>query len=168
MPKSKTNPKRRDNVNAFKEKVKNKKMTQETNQPQIPEIRQVPIWKSQTEISMNGLEFEAIFNFINSAQGAYGAVQSIMNKNILNGNVQLDYEKLNEDKTQYVPMTDEEKAPHKAEFEQMITALKAQATNMVKRQDEHLEPDAPKQETKVVNLNQIVDPNGTPVSSDNQ
>lgn len=159
MPKSKNRKEHKTKVQKFK----NKNTMSQQNQQVGPEpIRQVPVWKSQDPIEMNGLEFEAIYNFINSVQGAYAAVQSIMNKNIISGKVQLNFEKLNETKTDYVPMSEEEQAPHKAEFQKVLDAAKAQAASMVKRQDYHLEPDS---QEGVPHLDGLVDANGQPVSS---
>lgn len=164
MPKSKTDPKRKDNVKRFKENQKQKNMPQELPQPDP--IRQVPVWKSTQNIEMNGLEFEAIFNYINAAQGAYGAIQSILQRNILNGGVDIAFEKLNEEKTGYVSMTAEEQAPHKAEVAKMINALKSQAAKMVRREDLHLEPPVPSDSQEGVPfIDALVDTNGNPVSS---
>ena len=163
MPKSKTDPKRKDNVKRFKENQKRKNMSQQLPKPDP--IRQVPVWKSTQNIEMNGLEFEAIFNYINAAQGAYGAVQSILQRNILNGGIDIAFEKLNEEQTAYVPMTDEEQAPHKAEVAKMLEALKSQAANMVRREDLDLEPQ-PNSQEGVPFIDALVDPNGNPISNE--
>lgn len=85
-------------------------------------VREVPVWKSQDVIEMTGADFEVIYNFIMNAQGAFLAAQGIMNRNLVNGTIQLDFEKFEDGK--YVPMTDEEKAPYKEQFEIAVTAAK--------------------------------------------
>lgn len=131
MPQAKKNKDRKENLNAFKEKqkLKTKIMSevQQQNAPQAAPVRQVPVWKSNEKLEILGVEFEAIYNYINSIQGAYAAVQGIMNRNILNGKVQIDFEKLNEDQTAYVPMSEEEKAPHVAEVTATLEVLRKQA-----------------------------------------
>ena len=160
--------KHRKNHKQKLEKFKNKQKMSNNNQQEqtLPKVRQVPIWKSQETIEMNGLEFQQIFNFINSVEGAYAACQSIMNKNILKGTVQIDFEKLNEDQSAYVPMTDEEKAPHTKEVNDTLNNLKAQSAKMVRREDLHLEP---KSQENVPVLEEefgvLVDMNGNKIES---
>lgn len=160
MAKSKTDPTRKAKVVKFKENQKKQNMSQQTAQPDP--IRQVPQWKSTDTITLNGLEFEAIYNFINGVQGAYGAMQSVMQRNIVDGTIKIGFEKLNDEKTAYVPMTDEEQAPHKAQFDEMLNKLKAQAAGMVKREDEHLEPES---QEGLPHIDAIVDVEGNPVTS---
>ena len=152
MSVSKRNKDRKGNLEKFKKKQKEKFMNDQQN-IEIPEIRPRPIWSSTAKIEVSGLEFEAIYNFINSVQGAYGAVQSVMNKNILSGNIQLDFEKLNQDKTAYVEMTEEEKAPHKAQYAAVLEAAK----NRLETQEPLETVDStvfeePKQEGKIIQM----------------
>ena len=99
----------------------------EQNVPQMPPVQEVPTWSPKANIEMNGAEFETVFNFIASAQNAMMAVQSVMNKNILNGTVKLSFNKLVTDtngKQSYVPMTPEESAPYEADLAKMIEQIK--------------------------------------------
>lgn len=117
---------RNNKVKQFKEKQKQKIMNQE-----LQNVRPIPVWKSTDKIELSGLEFEVINNFINSVQASYGAIQSVMNRNILSGVISLDFEKLNEDKTAYVEMSDEEKAPHIAEYQKILEAARLQKAGLV-------------------------------------
>ena len=118
---------RKNKLNSVKQKLKTQVMNQNV---QAKPVREIPVWKSHETIEMLGFEFEAIFNYINGAQAAYAAVQNIMNRNLVNGKVELDFEKLSEDGTSYVPMTEDEKAPHKEQFKVAIEAAKAKAQEL--------------------------------------
>lgn len=129
MPQAKKDKSRKSNLEAYKQKQKLKTQIMSENQvPQPAPIRQVPVWKSSEILEITGLEFEAIYNYINSVQGAYAAMQSVMNRNILSGKVNIDFEKLNDTQSAYVPMSDEEKAPHLAEVQATLDALRKQST----------------------------------------
>lgn len=129
MPQAKKDKSRKENLEKFKQKqkLKNQIMSETQQLPQPAKVRQVPIWKSNEKLEILGVEFEAIYNYINSVQGAYAAMQGVMNRNILNGKVQIDFEKLNDEQTAYVPMSDEEKAPHLAEVQATLDALRKQS-----------------------------------------
>ena len=132
MAKSRKDPSRKENLEAFKNKQKLKTQIMSENQvPQPAEIRQQPVWKSNEILEITGLEFEAMYNYINSVQGAYAAMQSVMNRNILSGKVNIDFEKLNDSKTAYEPMSAEEKAPHLAEVQATLDALRKQSAGIV-------------------------------------
>jgi hypothetical protein len=164
MAKSRNRKDHKEKVEKFKDS-QNQKLRQmaEIQQPQIPEVREVPIWSSNQTIEMNGLEFQAIFNYINNVQGAYGAIQSIMNKNIINGNVKLSFEKLNEDKTDYVPMTDDEQKPHIEQFEKMLDAMRNQAQRIA--EDAVQLPPVSDSQEGVPFIDGLVDANGNQISS---
>lgn len=121
MPKSKNRKDHKQKLNQFK--TKQKQMSNE-QQFEIPAVRNVPVWANDAKIEMNGFEFEAIFNGLMQIQAAQQAVNGIMSRNILSGNIQMDFEKISDDKQSYVPMTEEEKAPYKAEFEKAVEAAK--------------------------------------------
>lgn len=176
MSKAKRDNSRKENLIKFKEKQKTKKRMSEDQKlpsevPQLPEVRNVPVWDSQETISMNGLEFEAIFNFINGVSAAYSAVSSIMNKNILTGAVKMSFEKLTADKSAYVAMTEEEQAPYLAEFESAIAGVKSQLANIEKGAAPYYEtadqkeqyPEPPSQEG-LPQLDALVDADGHEVN----
>lgn len=132
MSQAKKDKSRKSNLEAYKQKQKLKNQIMSENQvPQPAPIRQVPVWKSSEILEITGLEFEAIYNYINSVQGAYAAMQSVMNRNILSGKVNIDFEKLNDTQSAYVPMSDEEKAPHLAEVQATLDALRKQSSGVV-------------------------------------
>lgn len=108
------------------QKLKQRKQTQmnEQNQFEVPAVRSVPVWDNNAEIVMTGFEFEAIFNNLMALQTAQQAVNGIMSRNIINGVIQMDFEKISDDRQSYVPMTEEEKVPHRAEFAKAIEAAK--------------------------------------------
>lgn len=140
MSKAKTNPSRKDKLDNFKQsqKLKNKNMS-EANQPQLPEVRQIPIWSTNTEITMNGLEFQAIYDAMASMQQAAAVLQGIVTRSIIEEKIKLDFEKLDPTSNTYVAMSDEEKAPH-AEQVQIIL-------NQIREKNS-----VPKEEAKVVTL----------------
>lgn len=165
MPKSRRDKKRKQKLRDYKtvkqiEKQIVKQMStqesQQNGQSQLtaPPIRQVPQWKSNEPIDMLGIEFEAIFNYIASASAANAAVQAIMNRNILNGKVKVTFEKLSPDGEAYVPMSDDEQAPLKAEFDNLIAQIKQKAAEQESQS---------KQQAPVV---QLVDSAGEPVQSE--
>ena len=134
MPKSRKNKERNKQLQNFKNK---KKMNQEnTRIPQMPEVRQVPVWANDAKIEMTGFEWEAIQNAIVYAQMGAQATQSVMSRNIMNGVIKMDFEKLNPQTLEYEPMTDEEKKPYQEEFQQAIINIKLAAE---KRAQEILE-----------------------------
>ena len=79
--------------------------------PPMPEIRTVPKWDSTAEIVITGLEWELIYNTLLNTQGALQASQAVMSRNIVNGQIKLDFEKLNSKTLQYEEMPEDEKAP---------------------------------------------------------
>ena len=151
MPVSKHRKNHKKQVEKFKQKQKS--MTTEQT-PQLPEVRNFPVWKSSETLELNGMEFEAIFNFVNGAAKAYEACQSIMNKGLLNGTIKMAFEKLVtiDGEPSYERMTDEESAPLVKEFEDMITNIK----NGI--------PQLQPQEESIPRLDAIVDAYGNPVA----
>ncbi len=71
--------------------------------PQMPEVRNVPVWASDAEIVLTGFEWEAIQNALVQVQIAQQAAQSVMSRNIISGVVKMDFEKLNPQTLQYEP-----------------------------------------------------------------
>lgn len=120
MPKSKN----RKNHNTKLNKYKNQKNMSE-QQYEIPEVRNIPIWANDAVIPITGVEFEAIFNNLMSLQTAQQAVNGIMSRSILDGIIQMDFERYDKEKKDYVPMSEEAKAPYKADFAKAVAAAKA-------------------------------------------
>lgn len=109
------------------EKVVNEDVAQ-TPQPQIPpmpELRVVPRWAPDAKISITGIEWEAIQNGLANIQIALQASQAVMTRNIVEGTILVDIEKLNPQNLQYEQMTDEEKAPHLEQLRKQIEAAHA-------------------------------------------
>lgn len=126
MPKSKVNKAREKKVNNFKNKIKQQQMNQ-SNIPQLPPVRNIPVWASDAKIEITGFEWEAIQNGLVQTQIMQQAAQSVMSRNIVNGVIKMDFEKLNPQTLQYEPMTEEEKAPHIEEFNKLIESVKSAA-----------------------------------------
>lgn len=122
MAKSKRDNSRKKNLENFKQSQKTKVTSMNGEQPTT--VRQVPVWNASTVIEMTGLEFQAIYEFIANAQAAQQALASVMSKNILKGKINLDFEKQDENGN-FVPMSDEEKAPHAEQLKVMLEQLKA-------------------------------------------
>lgn len=152
-------------------------------QPQLPEVREIPTWKSSDTIEMKGAEFESLYNFINELnyimQGAFGAAQAIMQRNIVNGVIDVNFEKLvTEDGVpSYQPMSEDEAAPHKAKFKESIAEIKAKVAEAVEKmkigtQDGEYQPgpllDAIVDQNGNVagEVPQIVDAIGNPIASE--
>lgn len=132
MPQSKNRKNHKTQVNKFKNKIK-QQMSEAQNaaQQQIPPVRSVPVWANDAVIKMSGLEFEAMYNTLMQMQLAQQAANSIMSKNILDGTIQMDFEKLSDDKQSYVPMTDEEKAPHVEQFAMALEAARRPQSQII-------------------------------------
>jgi len=157
MSKSKNRSNHKEKVNNFK--LKNKAMSTTTQQQESNEpIRNTPIWKGEDKIEMNGAEFEHIFNYISNVNGAYMAIQSVMNKNIINGTIKMQYEKLNPNTGQYETLTGEDAKPYEDEFDTMVNAVKSQNNGS----------QPTKQEEKVERLDAIVNENGVPFSEEDR
>lgn len=145
------------NRKEHKTKVKQSKERQmsEQNKPfEIPEVRNVPVWANDAIIEMKGFEFEALFNGLMQIQTAQQAVNGIMSRNVLNGTIKMDFEKFDKTKQEYVPMSDEEKAPYVKNFEDAVEAAKKP---QVAETNAPLIQEAP---------TQFVTPDGVPVSSE--
>lgn len=90
MPESKTDKKRKQKLVNYKNKVK-KQMSDQNQNQQIPEIRSYPIWNSQETIEVSGLEWEAIYNYINIARQAVVAGESVMQRNTQSGKITMKF-----------------------------------------------------------------------------
>ncbi len=92
--------------------------------PGLPEVRNFPVWKGDDLIEVSGAEWEAVNNFIDQAQGALYAVNSVMSRNIVKGTIKMKFEKLNKATLSYEPMTAEEEAPYQEELAKAIESAK--------------------------------------------
>jgi len=91
MSQSKTNKSHKERVKNFKQNIKNQRKMSEVNIPESPIAQQYPVWNSKDSIEMNGLEFEAIYNFLNLFRNAVMAGESILQKNLENGKIHFTY-----------------------------------------------------------------------------
>lgn len=133
-----------------------------SNQPQIPQmppVRNIPVWSPQAKIELTGYEWEAIQNGLVQVQVMQQVAQGVMSRHIVNGTIKMDFEKLNAQTLQYEPMTDEEKAPHQEEFAKLIETVKAglneqaQAeTSIVTPNGVPATPENVKEEAKIITL----------------
>lgn len=121
MANSKHRPKH--SIQLSKRKTKQKQMNQQ-NTPTMPEVRSIPTWASDAKIELTGLEWDAIQNGLTNIQIAQQASQAVMSRNIVSGVIGLDYEKLDPATLQYVPMTDEEKAPYIDNLNKALEAIR--------------------------------------------
>lgn len=118
MPKSRKDPKRTKNLKTYK----NKKRTM--NQQSLPEVRNIPVWKSTDIIPVTGQEFEAIHNSFSQLQLGLAALQSVVSRNLVDGPITMDFQKLNPQTLQYEDMAPDEKAKYTAEFAELVEAFK--------------------------------------------
>lgn len=138
MAKSKTDKKRKNKVKEYKKKMSKKEEVKNVEMPTaeqqgLPEVREVPTWPPTAELTIMGREFELLYNGVNELgnlmnQGMstlYSVAQSVMQSNIANGNVTVNFEKLTEQDNQpvYVPMTDEEAAEPRKQLEEFIQKI---------------------------------------------
>lgn len=171
MPKSRVNKDRKEKVKDYKtikqiEKqiLKNNSMaeTPQDNAPQgVPEqlkVRSVPKWKGNEILEITGIEFEGLYN--GSIKQSAAFLDSVMNRNVVNGKIHVDFEKINEDGTDYEEMTEEEQAPFKKEFNQWLDSIRNHKPNQSEtpKQDEVPSQaptpaeDAPKEQAVVLDM----------------
>ena len=105
-------------------KFKNSRKMSENKNLTMPSIRNVPIWDGNAKFEVYAFEWEAIQNGLVNIQLAQQAAQSVMSRNILNGVVRMDFEKLNPQTLQYEPMDDEEKKEYADQFNETIESFK--------------------------------------------
>lgn len=128
MSKAKTDPNRKGKLENFKQSQKSKTQSMsEVNQPQLPEVRQIPVWSSKETIEMNGVEFQAIYEAMATIQQTAMVLQNIVTRNIMNEKIRLDFEKLDPSTNSYVQMTEEEKAPHAEQVRLILNELREKA-----------------------------------------
>lgn len=148
MPISKNRKNHKQKLNNFKQKTKIN-MSNQQLPPQMPPVRNIPTWPSDAKIELTGFEWEALQNALVQMQVAQQVGQAVMSRNIINGVISMDFEKLNPQTLQYEPMTEEEKAPHREELAKLIDGLKTS------------------QETLTNPESTILNQDGEPATSDN-
>lgn len=122
---SKGKKEHRKRVKKFQETIKNKinKMEQKMN---LPQVREVPVWNRETEMAITGAELELLYNYISSVSGAYSAAQSIMQRNILNGNIKVEFDELQsrpDGSFEYVRLTGEKADAQKKQFDELLKQI---------------------------------------------
>lgn len=152
MAKSKTNKLRKDKVNNYKKQHK-KELIMSQVQNNLPEVREVPTWNPNEKIEVTGVEFEMIYNGVTQLQSIFAAAQSIMSRNLLNGKIRMNFEKLVDGN--YVPMSEEEQAPRREEYQKLINSILSQQANAEAAQ-QPVDESMPEELTPV-------DENGVPV-----
>ncbi len=192
MPTSKRTGDSKNRLNNFKNKIKKQKSMQENTQQneqmnpnQLPNFREVPTWRANDDLSLKGIEFEKIYNSIQDLQyliqGLFGAANAVMQRNIFDEKIDVRFEKLGvvtapdgSEVQDYVEMTEAEQAPHKEQFKQLVTSLKANQAKAVEEALSKTGQEGVPSINDIVNVDGeparaaeqgIVDVNGTPISS---
>lgn len=188
MPKSKTDKSRKDKLNNYKQTKKMNKtenqaaVPQQANPNQLSPVREVPVWKSTDTIEMKGIEFETLYNGVNEMnylmQGMFAACQAILQRNLVNGTIGVNFEKL-VDKTNpegqayqdYEMMSEEEAAPHRTNFNELLEGIRgkvaeAMANAQISQEGVPSIHDIVDADGNVPGVTpKIVDPSGRPVES---
>lgn len=129
MSVSKHNKTHKQRVNNYKQTIKQtrQKMNEQTQQPnaqQLPPVRSLPVWANDATIKLTGYEWEAIHNGLSQIQIAQQAAQAVLSRNIVDGVINVEFEKLDPTTLQYIPMTEEEKAPYRENLKATIEQIK--------------------------------------------
>lgn len=116
----------KEKLNKYKNNLKNmsKQQTTKPNAQQYPPIRNVPTWDKDANIVIKGYEWEIIYNGIASMQMLLQAASSVMSRNITDGVIDMDFEKLDPATLTYVEMSPEEKAPYLEDFNKMVQQMR--------------------------------------------
>jgi hypothetical protein len=173
MAVSKQDKTRKQKLNNFKNKQKrmNEQQTNTAGQQipnqQLPEVREVPFWSSNDDLTIKGIEYETMYNGIMQMteilQGVFGAAQSVMQRNLLEDRIKVRFEKLSETTLEdgttvpdYIPMTEEEQRPHLENFNSLVAKVKqdrdAAMKSALDSAQEHIQ-----------SLNEIVNVDGEPI-----
>lgn len=137
MPNSKHRKKHKEQNLKFKQKTK--EMSTKNQMPQMPEVQSIPTWAPNAEIKVTGAEWEAIQNGLTTIQLAQQAAQAVMSRALVEGTIKMDFEKLDPQTLTYVPMTDEEKAPHAENFQKAIDNVKKAMEAQIEEQKPTIE-----------------------------
>jgi hypothetical protein len=136
MPTSRHRKKHKAKTVIYKQQNKLKTMSEQPQAQGLPEVRQRPYWNSHETLELSGLEFEYIYNAFQPLTNAFAALNSILNNNIVKGKILVGFEKLVTDPAgvpNYVPMTEEEQAPYKAEFNKVLEAARQAAEQVTSK-----------------------------------
>lgn len=164
MSQSRKDPKRAQKLINHKNTIKqNRRKMEKQNQTQLPPVTQVPVWKSTDVIEVTGQEWQIISDYLSQAERATMAFHAVMNRNVLNGVIKLQFQKLNDEKTQYVAMSEDEQKPYQDEFQTMLK----QAKEIAQKTVEQAEAEEENSQEGVPHLDAIVDSQGNEASSDN-
>lgn len=123
---SKTKKEHRKKVEKFQQNIKSKIRKMEQNTMNLPQVREVPTWNPNQLMTVTGAELEVIYNYISSVSGAFSAAQGIMQRNIMNGNIKVEFDKLvtqPDGSFGYVRMPEEDAAKHREQFNKLLDEL---------------------------------------------
>lgn len=158
MPKVTQRKDHKKKLENFKQKLKMSKERQEQGQT-MPEYRNIPVWDPNSKIQIFGYEWEIIYNTVAQMQLLAQATNAVMSRNIVNGTIGMDFEKLNPETLQYETMAEEDKAPLKESFETTVLALRKEQEAALKKstQPEAVTPTEkvavkPKKQAKVIKM----------------
>lgn len=130
-----------------------KQQNQNGQVPQMPEVRNVPTWDKEADIVLKGYEWEVIFNGIANLQVLAQAASSVMSRNIVNGVINMDFQKLDPASLQYTDMTPEEKEPYVNDFNKIL--------DQMRNPKQPVEQSAIETQTVATPREEIVDPEET-------
>lgn len=88
MPKSRTDKTRKQK----QLKYKNSKKMSSVKPPEMKPFRQVPTWSSTETFDIQGVEYEALYNFFNIFAPAFTSVQQIFARGVKSGKIKIGYE----------------------------------------------------------------------------
>lgn len=143
MSKAKTNKSHKLRTNNFKIKQSLKRMSEQIKFPESPIEQQFPVWSSKADIKMSGLEFEAIYNFLQVFRNPVMAAETILQTNIKNGTIKYAYK---DKEGKDVPVEEVEK------YQKAVEKFFA-------------EQQAAQSQEGIPNLNTIVGPDGEPLKA---
>lgn len=161
MPKSRNRKEHKEKLNTRKEK-----MNDQVQDQQQSDVRGIPTWDANELLEVYGAEFAAIQEYIASVPQAYAAVNSILNRNCLNGKVTMKFEKPDANGN-FVELTPEEAAPHEEQFQNTLNEAKRLAKEAIERSHGGQFPEPPSQEG-LPRIDAIVDQTGTPVADEDK
>lgn len=98
MAKSRKDPTRKENLDKYKESMKelvkqtNKLREMSTKVPESKPFQQVPTWDSSTIFELQGVELEALYNFFNIFAPAFTAIQQVFSRGVQSGKIKIGYQ----------------------------------------------------------------------------
>lgn len=124
MPKVSKSKDHKIRLQKFKTNQKRSMTENKTQAPQLPPYRHVPVWDKDSKVGILGYEWEVIYNTVAQMQLLAQATNAVMSRNIVNGVIGMDFQKLDPATLDYVEMTPEEKAPLIEDFKNTLDKLK--------------------------------------------